>query len=662
MQNKNNKRIWNYLPYLIVLVAIFSLFSLNQPAASQNLSYDQLMDVLESKKVEESVLSIGSNVVTVKGSYKDGEKSVNFNAVVPATDSSVERLLDSLDHTELTIMDSEASNAFRDLMFSLIPLVVVIIMGIWMMNRMNGAGSANAKAFEFGKSRARLENKTKVKFDDVAGCDEEKQEMAEIIDYLKYPAKFKKMGARIPKGILLCGHPGTGKTLLAKAVAGEANVPFYSISGSDFVEMFVGVGASRVRDMFHHAKQTAPCIIFIDEIDAVGRQRGAGFGGGHDEREQTLNQLLVEMDGMQDNSGIVVIAATNRPDVLDPALLRAGRFDRQITVALPDRKGREAILKVHARNKKMAKDVDLGALAKRTPGFSGADLENVLNESAILAVRDRVEEIGMVQIDEAIDRVMMGPAKKSRTYDEKTKKLVAYHEAGHAIIGLFLENAQVVQKVTIIPRGQAGGYNLMTPKEEKMLNTKSDLLATITSYMGGRTSEEMFFDDVTTGASNDIERATNLAKDMVTLYGMSDLGPIKYNSGSENVFLGRDYNSPNNVSGQVAFEIDEEVRKIVNGCHAKAREILEAHRQELIRIAEALVEYETLTSEQIGKVIRGESIEEDFAPKAAASASGPEKKEETVKEEKPAEEKPAEESKEKPAEPAEKEPDSKTEA
>ena len=662
MQNKNNKRIWNYLPYLIVLVAIFSLFSLNQPAASQNLSYDQLMDVLENKKVEESVLSIGSNVVTVKGSYKDGEKSVNFNAVVPATDSSVERLLDSLDHTELTIMDSEASNAFRDLMFSLIPLVVVIIMGIWMMNRMNGAGSANAKAFEFGKSRARLENKTKVKFDDVAGCDEEKQEMAEIIDYLKYPAKFKKMGARIPKGILLCGHPGTGKTLLAKAVAGEANVPFYSISGSDFVEMFVGVGASRVRDMFHHAKQTAPCIIFIDEIDAVGRQRGAGFGGGHDEREQTLNQLLVEMDGMQDNSGIVVIAATNRPDVLDPALLRAGRFDRQITVALPDRKGREAILKVHARNKKIAKDVDLGALAKRTPGFSGADLENVLNESAILAVRDRVEEIGMVQIDEAIDRVMMGPAKKSRTYDEKTKKLVAYHEAGHAIIGLFLENAQVVQKVTIIPRGQAGGYNLMTPKEEKMLNTKSDLLATITSYMGGRTSEEMFFDDVTTGASNDIERATNLAKDMVTLYGMSDLGPIKYNSGSENVFLGRDYNSPNNVSGQVAFEIDEEVRKIVNGCHAKAREILEAHRQELIRIAEALVEYETLTSEQIGKVIRGESIEEDFAPKAAASASEPEKKEETVKEEKPAEEKPAEEPKEKPAEPAEKKPDSKTEA
>ena len=433
--------------------------------------------------------------------------------------------------------------------------------------------------------------------------------MAEIIDYLKYPKKFEKMGARIPKGILLSGHPGTGKTLLAKAVAGEANVPFYSISGSDFVEMFVGVGASRVRDMFKKAQQTAPCMIFIDEIDAVGRQRGAGFGGGHDEREQTLNQLLVEMDGMEENNGVVVIAATNRPDVLDPALLRAGRFDRQITVSLPDRKGRTAILKVHARNKHFAPGIDLDALAKRTPGFSGADLENVLNESAILAVRENLDEIGMKQIDEAIDRVMMGPAKVSRTYDEKTKKLVAYHESGHAIIGLFLDDAQVVQKVTIIPRGQAGGYNLMTPKEEKMMNTKNDLLATITSYMGGRTAEELFFDDVTTGASNDIEHATNIAKDMVTLYGMSDLGPIKYNSGSENVFLGRDYNSPNNVSGQVAFEIDEEVRKIVNECHEKAKEVINAHKVELERIASALMEYETLTAEQIRNVVKTGNID-----------------------------------------------------
>ncbi|MGP1377333.1 MAG: ATP-dependent zinc metalloprotease FtsH, partial [Bulleidia sp.] len=417
--------------------------------------------------------------------------------------------------------------------------------------------------------------------------------------------------ARIPKGILLSGHPGTGKTLLAKAVAGEANVPFYSISGSDFVEMFVGVGASRVRDMFKKAQQTAPCIIFIDEIDAVGRQRGAGFGGGHDEREQTLNQLLVEMDGMEDNSGIVVVAATNRPDVLDPALLRAGRFDRQITVSLPDRKGRQAILDVHARNKHFADDVHMDSLAKRTPGFSGADLENVLNEAAILAVRNQETQVHMADIDEAIDRVMMGPAKKSRVYDEKTKKLVAYHESGHAIIGLFLDNAQIVQKVTIIPRGSAGGYNLMTPAEERIMPTRNELLAEITSYMGGRVSEEMFFDDVTTGASNDIEHATNIAKDMVTLYGMSDLGPIKYNSGStQNVFLGRDYTSPNDVSGQVAFEIDQEVRKIVNSCHDKARAVLEEHKTELIRIAEALIENETLTAEQIHRVVRGESLTE----------------------------------------------------
>ena len=625
-KNNSNRKLLNYLPYLIVLVAVISLFTLNQPASSTTLTYDQLLGVMKTEKITESTLSIGSNVSTVKGAYEKDGKKVTFTSTLPSSEKEISSVIESLSQSKLTIVDANASNMFLELLYSMLPLIVVVIMGIWMMNRMNGAGSANARAFDFGKSRARLENKTKVRFDDVAGCDEEKAEMAEIIDYLKYPSKFKKMGARIPKGILLCGPPGTGKTLLAKAVAGEANVPFYSISGSDFVEMFVGVGASRVRDMFHQAQQTAPCMVFIDEIDAVGRQRGAGFGGGHDEREQTLNQLLVEMDGMQDNSGVVVIAATNRPDVLDPALLRAGRFDRRITVSLPDRKGRCAILRVHARNKQIQPDVDLDALAKRTPGFSGADLENVLNEAAILAVRDRVDSIGMVQIDEAIDRVMMGPAKVSRTYDEKTKKLVAYHESGHAVIGLFLENAQVVQKVTIIPRGQAGGYNLMTPKEEKMMNTKNDLLASITSFMGGRTAEEMFFDDVTTGACNDIERATNIAKDMVTLYGMSDLGPIKYNSGNENVFLGRDYNSPINVSGQVAFEIDQEVRKIVNSCHAKARETIEAHRQELIRIAEALMEYETLTSEEIDLVIRGESLNkpEPAAVKAQKNDAAPE--------------------------------------
>ena len=614
----------SWLPYLIVLIAIASLFTLNNGASTQDVSYADFEKVVEKGDISKASFSIGSNVTVIKANTVNSNgKAVTIQTTVPSTSEEISKFKTYFDDDDASVsfVDADASNIFLNTLLSFVPFLFMAGLAVWMINRMNGAQGANGKAFEFSQSRARLEGKVKVRFYDVAGCDEEKQEMAEIIDYLKYPKKFEKMGARIPKGILLAGHPGTGKTLLAKAVAGEADVPFYSISGSDFVEMFVGVGASRVRDMFRKAKQTAPCIIFIDEIDAVGRQRGAGFGGGHDEREQTLNQLLVEMDGMEDNKGIVVIAATNRPDVLDPALLRAGRFDRQITVSLPDRKGREAILKVHARNKHFANNVDLGALAKRTPGFSGADLENVLNESAIMAVRHSEDQITMADIDEAIDRVMMGPAKVSRTYDEKTKKLVAYHESGHAIVGLFLENAQVVQKVTIIPRGQAGGYNLMTPKEEKMMDTKNDLMATITSYMGGRVAEEMFFDDVTTGASNDIERATHLAKDMVTLYGMSDLGPIKYNSGSENVFLGRDYNQPNNVSGQVAFEIDQEVRKIVNTCHDKAREILEAHKPELERIAKALMEYETLTAEQIQKVVKGEDISEEFNSDHTATAA-----------------------------------------
>ena len=606
-------KLANFLPYLVVILAVISLLGLNMGASSERITYYELQNVIEKEKVDEVSVSIGTNVTVVKGVYEKDKQKVTFTATIPSTSDQIGQVIKNLgnESTKLTIVDADASNIFLETVVSIIPFILFAVFAVWMLNRMNGANGANAKAFEFSKSRAKLEGKIRVRFSDVAGCDEEKQEMAEIIDYLKYPKKFEKMGARIPKGILLSGHPGTGKTLLAKAVAGEANVPFYSISGSDFVEMFVGVGASRVRDMFKKAQQTAPCIIFIDEIDAVGRQRGAGFGG-HDEREQTLNQLLVEMDGMEENTGVVVIAATNRPDVLDPALLRAGRFDRQITVALPDRKGREAILHVHARNKKFVKDLDLGALAKRTPGFSGADLENVLNEAAILAVRENKDEIGMKQIDEAIDRVMMGPAKVSRTYDDKTKKLVAYHESGHAIIGLFLENAQVVQKVTIIPRGQAGGYNLMTPKEEKMMHTKNDLLDTITSYMGGRTAEELFFDDITTGASNDIQNATNIAKDMVTLYGMSDLGPIKYNAGNENVFLGRDYNQPNNVSGEVAYEIDQEVRKIINTCHTKARQIIEAHKTELEIIAHALMEYETLTAEQIQRVVKGEDISADF--------------------------------------------------
>ena len=610
MQQNNRNRWMRIVPYLILVAAMLSLFSMNMGTASKSLDYQSLQETMKEEDITNLSIALGGNLTTISGTYENNGKNVSFTSKVPSTSEQIEKVLDSAGtNTKVSIIDGEASNIFMETLLSFLPSILILGVTIWMVNKMAGGGGANKQAFDFSKSRAKLEGNIRVRFEDVAGCDEEKQEMAEIIDYLKYPKKFEKMGARIPKGILLSGHPGTGKTLLAKAVAGEANVPFYSISGSDFVEMFVGVGASRVRDMFKKAQQTAPCIIFIDEIDAVGRQRGAGFGGGHDEREQTLNQLLVEMDGMEENNGVVVIAATNRPDVLDPALLRAGRFDRQITVSLPDRKGRTAILKVHARNKHFAPGIDLDALAKRTPGFSGADLENVLNESAILAVRENLDEIGMKQIDEAIDRVMMGPAKVSRTYDEKTKKLVAYHESGHAIIGLFLDDAQVVQKVTIIPRGQAGGYNLMTPKEEKMMNTKNDLLATITSYMGGRTAEELFFDDVTTGASNDIEHATNIAKDMVTLYGMSDLGPIKYNSGSENVFLGRDYNSPNNVSGQVAFEIDEEVRKIVNECHEKAKEVINAHKVELERIASALMEHETLTAEQIRNVVKTGNID-----------------------------------------------------
>ena len=600
---RNNRWI-NFVPYLIVILALFSLMNMNTGTATQNLTYNEFQKLVEEQKVTESAVTVGDNVIKIKGVFEQDGKKVGFTASVPRSETEVDALMSALEAADVKVSDMNESNLFLDTILSLIPFVIFGAMAFFLISKMNGGG--NNKAFEFSKSRARLEGNIKVRFDDVAGCDEEKQEMAEIIDYLKSPKKFAKMGARIPKGILMVGSPGTGKTLLAKAVAGEADVPFYSISGSDFVEMFVGVGASRVRDMFKKAQQTAPCMIFIDEIDAVGRQRGAGLGGGHDEREQTLNQLLVEMDGITDNAGIVVIAATNRPDVLDPALLRPGRFDRQITVSLPDRRGRKAILEVHARNKKLAPEIDLDALAKRTPGFSGADLENVLNEAAILAVRENSDLIHMHNLDEAIDRVMMGPAKKSRKYDEKSKKLVAYHESGHAIVGLNLENSNIVQKVTIIPRGTAGGYNLMTPKEEKIMNTKNDLMSAITGYMGGRVAEEVFFDDITTGAVNDIEQATKLARDMVTLYGMSDLGPVQYDHGQQNVFLGRDYNSASNVSGQVAFEIDQEIRKIIDQCHDEAKKIILEHKEELIKIAEALIENETLTAEQIDKIIKGE--------------------------------------------------------
>ncbi len=610
---KNKKNLISLIPYFVVVVFLMlMLFSNPISTTNTSLTYNEFNELLEGGNISEAKVSVDYNTMTVAGTYEIDGQVGTFSVVIPNTEETTNSLTAKLTASvkDLVFVDANESNVWVELLGNSIPLVLFIIVGTVLMNKM-GAVSGNKQAFDFSKSKARLEKDIKVKFDDVAGCDEEKEEMQEIIEYLKSPKKFAKMGARIPKGILMVGNPGTGKTLLAKAVAGEANVPFYSISGSDFVEMFVGVGASRVRDMFSNAKKTAPCMIFIDEIDAVGRQRGAGFGGGHDEREQTLNQLLVELDGMSDNSGVIVIAATNRPDVLDPALLRPGRFDRQITVSLPDLKGREAILKVHARNKKIAENVDLNALAKRTPGFSGADLENVLNEAAILTVRYNKEEITTEIIDEAIDRVMMGPAKKSRTYDDHTKKLVAYHEAGHAIVGLNLPDGAIVQKVTIIPRGNAGGYNLITPRKEKILNTKKELLDTITSYMGGRTAEELFFNDITTGASADIQQATRIAKDMVTTYGMSDLGPIQYDSGSSSVFLGRDYNSPTNASSQVAYEIDIEVRKIIDKCHEDAKKIITEHKDDLIKIADSLMVQETLTAEEIDEIIKGTLVIQD---------------------------------------------------
>lgn len=603
---KNNKTLFKaILPWVIVLLLLSSLFPfLLNNGGSKELTYSQFMTVVKDKKITNVTITPNSFVTKVEGSYKKNSKGdkVNFTTIVPKTDKELDSLTQVLEdkNVKIKVTDSESDNMIWNILGSILPYVILVGGMFWVFKNFNGAAGGNNKAFEFGNSRAKLERNSKTRFTDVAGADEEKEELTELVAFLKNPKKFTEMGAKIPRGVLLVGPPGTGKTLLARAVAGEANVPFYSISGSEFVEMFVGVGAGRVRDMFKKAKENAPCIIFIDEIDAVGRQRGTGVGGGHDEREQTLNQLLVEMDGFEGNEGVIILAATNRADVLDPALLRPGRFDRQIRVSNPDKRARSQILKVHARNKHFAPDVDFDNIAQRTPGFSGAELANVLNEAALLAVRSGHQMITLSDVDEAIDRVIGGPAKKSRKYTEHERKLVAYHETGHAIIGLTLEDANQVQKVTIVPRGDAGGYNLMTPREETYFSTKKQLLATITGYMGGRTAEEIFFGDVSSGAHNDIEQATRIARMMVTELGMSELGPIKYDSGDNAVFLGRDYSQLSNThSGQIAFEIDQQVRKIIETAHAQATEIINNNKDKMDIIANALLEHETLNHEQI---------------------------------------------------------------
>ena len=600
----NNKKVISLLPYILVISIMVLLITFGNGSNTKEFNYNEFAAQAENLSFKEVNMSMGTTVIGVRGTYQNGDSTKSFTVSVPRTDDNVKwlsELFEKNKKTKVNVLDANKESVLEVFLKSVLPFLILGGAAIFLFSRMNAGG--NNKAFEFSKSRAKIESSIKVRFKDVAGCDEEKEEVKEIIDYLKDPKRFTDMGARIPKGMLMVGPPGTGKTLLAKAVAGEADVPFFSISGSDFVEMFVGTGASRVRDMFKKAQQHAPCIVFIDEIDAVGRQRGAGMGGGNDEREQTLNQLLVEMDGMGENKGIVIIAATNRPDVLDPALLRSGRFDRQITVNLPDKKGRYEILKVHARNKKLAKDISLESLAKRTPGFSGADLENVLNEGAILAVRDKRKMITMEDLDEAIDRVMMGPAKKSKKYTEKEKRLVAYHEAGHAVIGLKLEDADKVEKVTIIPRGEAGGNTLMTPKEEKLFPTKADFMSQITGLMGGRVAEEVMFNEISAGASNDIQKATKIAKAMVRSWGMSSLGPIQYDDGTGNVFLGRDYGSGSNYSGEIAYEIDKEIRKIINECYDQAKKLIEDNKDLLTLIAENLIEEETITSEQINNLM-----------------------------------------------------------
>jgi cell division protease FtsH len=608
----NLKRKPDYLIMIFTIIVVVAIFVFMRNAFSGqtiDLSATELTTAAEAGDISsfyyESVGGDNLDIVEVTGTFFEDAMSnygdiQNFTSTMRIGEAnSIMIVVEEQSALAETGINIQSGFSILTILIYVVPIILMVVFLFFIFRNAN---NQNSKAFDFSKNRAKLNREKTISFKDVAGLDEEKEEMEELIDFLKTPKKYVDMGARIPKGVLLVGQPGTGKTLLAKAVAGEASVPFFSISGSDFVEMFVGVGASRVRDLFKVAKENSPCIIFIDEIDAVGRQRGAGVGGGHDEREQTLNQLLVEMDGFSGNMGIIIMAATNRPDVLDPALLRPGRFDRQITISLPDVTAREAILAVHARNKKIDPKVKLKDFAKRIPGFSGADIENLLNESALLAARDNRTMVTAPDLDEAIDRVMMGPAKKSRKYSAHEKKTVAYHEAGHAVIGIKLQDANVVQKVTIIPRGTAGGYNLMTPEKETMLDTEKQLRAKITSFLGGRVAEEIVFDSITTGAYNDFQNATAIARAMVTEYGMSDLGPIQYESRSGNVFLGRDYLKEKNFSDQVAHEIDSAVRHIITSCYEEAKTIITSNRLLLDNIAHYLQTVETLNKQDIKEI------------------------------------------------------------
>ncbi|MFB4214099.1 ATP-dependent zinc metalloprotease FtsH [Shouchella sp. JSM 1781072] len=599
---------------MVVVIAAVNAVTSDQTETSE-VRYDEFVERLEQGEVESINVQPERGVLIVTGRFTDQNEDENF--VTSVFNSEVTTgFLAEIDNVEISIEpEEEQSNWFTTILFIAPFLLIVLIIIFMMSSAQGGGGGGGNRVMNFGKSKAKMvsDEKKKAKFKDVAGADEEKQELVEVVEFLKDPRRFSAIGARIPKGVLLVGPPGTGKTLLARAVAGEAGVPFFSISGSDFVEMFVGVGASRVRDLFENAKKNSPCIIFIDEIDAVGRQRGAGLGGGHDEREQTLNQLLVEMDGFSANEGIIIIAATNRADILDPALLRPGRFDRQIQVNAPDVKGREEVLQVHARNKPLREDVKLDLIAVRTPGFSGADLENLLNEAALVAARDNQKEIGMEHIEEAIDRVIAGPAKKSRVISKKEKNIVAWHEAGHTVVGVKLESADTVHKVTIVPRGMAGGYAMMLPKEDRYFMTKPELLDKIVGLLGGRVAEEVQFGEVSTGAHNDFQRATAIARKMVTEYGMSDkLGPMQFGSSSGGqVFLGRDIQNEQNYSDAIAHEIDLEVQRIIKDSYERCKQILIDNKDSLDLVAQKLIELETLDAEQIQSLINEGKLPEN---------------------------------------------------